>query len=174
MEKKKVSVEVVLKYDHTKTSRIMEITTDEAGVKNLADWANMKSMVLNIDTQRFVLDSLEIESKPRAIGYFTWDVKTQTTTWHDVNGKPINEPEPMDAEVKLIKTGFYVNQKQVDDLRDLIGRICLQGGDVKRRVSTSAYHIKNTLVWKLEKRQYTPGSITLKQVYDLIYKYIVS
>lgn len=58
MEKKKVSVEVVLKYDHTKTSRIMEITTDEAGVKNLADWANKKSMVLNIYTQRFVLDSL--------------------------------------------------------------------------------------------------------------------
>lgn len=170
MEKKKVSVEVVLKYDHTKTSRIMEITTDEAGVKNLADWANMKSMVLNIDTQRFVLDSLEIESKPRAICYFTWDVKTQTTTWHDVNGKPINESGPMDAEVKLIKTGFYVNQKQVDDLITLPERVGFYGSNVRKRMA--GYYAKNVVVWKLEKRQYTPGSMTLKQVYDLIYKYI--
>ena len=98
MEKKKVSVEIVLKYDHTKTSRIMEITT--------------------------------------------------------------NEPEPMDAEVKLIKTGFYVNQKQVDDLKILLGS----------RILNSVY-LASTVVWKLEKRQYTPDSMTLKQVYDLIYKF---
>ena len=65
MEKKKVSVEVVLKHDHTKTSRIMEITTDEAGVKNLADWVNMKSNTLKIETQRFDVDNIKIEQKPR-------------------------------------------------------------------------------------------------------------
>ena len=67
----------------------------------------------------------------------------------------------MDAEVKLIKTGFYVNQKQVDDLKALLGN----------RMLNSAY-LASTVVWKLEKRQYTPGSMTLKQVYDLLYKFI--
>ena len=77
MEKKKVSVEVVLKYDHTKTSRIMEITTDEAGVKNLADWVNMKSNTLKIETQRFDVDNIKIEQNPRH-RYFAGCFKTRT------------------------------------------------------------------------------------------------
>lgn len=76
----------------------------------------------------------------------------------------------MDAEVKLIKTGFYVNQKQVDDLITLPERVGFYGSNVRKRMA--GYYAKNVVVWKLEKRQYTPGSMTLKQVYDLIYKYI--
>ena len=75
----------------------------------------------------------------------------------------------MDTKVKLVKTGFYVNQKQVDDLRNLTLRVRLLGGVMWPFYK---YCIKRDFVWKLEKRQYTPGSMTLKQVYDLIYKYI--